>query len=58
LRAFQFAWLVGITGDPLSPTYYVIQTSAVSLWAMFQLPETFRTQFPARSIASEGLELT
>jgi MFS family permease len=55
---FIIAWLVGITGDPLSPTYYVILTSAVSLWAMFQLPETFRTQFPARLIASEGLELS
>jgi MFS family permease len=38
---YVFAWLIGSTGDPLSPAYYVILTSAIGLWAMFQLPETF-----------------
>jgi hypothetical protein len=37
---FVIAWLIGTTGDPLSPAYYVIATSLISLWAMFQLPET------------------
>jgi MFS family permease len=37
---FVIAWLIGTTGDPLSPAYYVIATSVVSLWAMYQLPET------------------
>jgi hypothetical protein len=37
---YVFAWLIGTTGDPLSPAYYVILTSAIGLWAMFQLPET------------------
>ncbi|HEX4597186.1 MAG TPA: MFS transporter [Burkholderiaceae bacterium] len=37
---FVIAWLIGVTGDPLSPAYYVILTSLISLWAMFQLPET------------------
>jgi MFS family permease len=40
---FVVAWLIGTTGDRLSPAYYVILTSAVGLWAMFKLPETFRT---------------
>ena len=40
---FVVAWLIGTTGDSLSPAYYVILTSAVGLWAMFKLPETFRT---------------
>jgi MFS family permease len=40
---FAIAWLIGTTGEPLSPAYYVILTSAVSLWAMFQLPETYKT---------------
>lgn len=38
---YVFAWLIGTTGDPLSPAYYIILTSAIGLWAMFQLPETF-----------------
>jgi hypothetical protein len=37
---FIIAWLIGVTGDPLSPAYYVIVSSAVSLGAMFMLPET------------------
>jgi MFS family permease len=39
---FIIAWLVGKTGDRLSPAYYLIATSAISLWAMFQLPATLR----------------
>jgi len=53
---FIIAWVVGVTGDPLSPTYYVIATSAISLWAMFLLPETFRLEFPAPLLAGERLE--
>jgi len=40
---FVIAWLIGTTGDPLSPAYYVIATSAVGLWAMFKMPETYRS---------------
>jgi MFS family permease len=39
---FIIAWLVGVTGDRLSPAYYLIATSAISLWAMFHLPATLR----------------
>jgi MFS family permease len=52
---FIIAWLVGITGDPLSLTYYVIFTSLISLWAMFQLPETFRMHLPVPLVAAEHL---
>jgi MFS family permease len=37
---FVIAWLIGATGDRLSPAYYVILTSVISLWAMFKLPES------------------
>jgi MFS family permease len=37
---FVIAWLIGATGDPLSPAYYVILTGLISLWAVFLLPET------------------
>jgi MFS family permease len=40
---FVIAWLIGATGDPLSPAYYVVLTSVVSLWAMFRIPETFKS---------------
>jgi MFS family permease len=40
---FVIAWLIGTTGDPLSPAYYVIGSSLISLWAMFQLPETYKS---------------
>jgi MFS family permease len=53
---FIFAWLVGITGDPLSPTYYVIGMSAISLWAMIQLPETYRLRFAAPSAKVDALD--
>jgi MFS family permease len=32
------AWLIGLTGNRVSPAYYVILTSIISLWAMFRLP--------------------
>lgn len=35
---FIIAWLIGTTGDRVSPAYYVIVTSVISLWAMFKLP--------------------
>jgi len=34
---FMIAWLIGTTGDQLSPAYYVILTSVVGLWAMLKL---------------------
>ena len=37
---FVNAWLIGTTGDKLSPAYYVIVSSVIGLWAMFKLPET------------------
>ncbi len=40
---FVIAWLIGTTGDPLSPAYYVILSSLITLWAMIKLPETYRT---------------
>jgi MFS family permease len=40
---FVIAWLIGTTGDPLSPAYYVILAGLISLWAMFQLPETYNS---------------
>ncbi len=40
---FIIAWLIGKTGDPLSPAYYVILTSALGLWAMFKLRTEPRT---------------
>jgi MFS family permease len=36
---FIIAWLIGITGSRVSPAYYVIFTSVISLWAMFKLPQ-------------------
>ena len=36
---FIIAWLIGMTGSRASPAYYVIFTSAISLWAMFKLPQ-------------------
>lgn len=43
---FAIAWLIGTTGDRLSPAYYVIVTSVISLWAMFKLPEAFGSTRP------------
>ncbi len=36
---FIIAWLIGMTGSRVSPAYYVIFTSVISLWAMFKLPQ-------------------
>jgi MFS family permease len=35
---FMIAWLIGTSGNRLSPAYYVIVSSLISLWAMFKLP--------------------
>lgn len=40
---FIIAWLIGTTGDRMSPAYYVIVTSVISLWAMFKLPGPVKT---------------
>jgi hypothetical protein len=40
---YVIAWLIHRTGDPLSPAYYVIFTSLISLWAMIKLPETYKS---------------
>jgi hypothetical protein len=34
------AWLIGTTGDPISPAYYLITTNLVSIVAMLFLKET------------------
>lgn len=34
------AWLIGTTGDPLSPAYYLILTSLIGIAAMLVMPET------------------
>jgi MFS family permease len=33
-------WLMAATGDPISPAWYIVATSAISLVAMVLLPET------------------
>ncbi|GJD53581.1 Glycine betaine/proline/ectoine/pipecolic acid transporter OusA [Methylobacterium crusticola] len=33
-------WLIGVTGDPIAPAYYVIATSLVGVLAMIATPET------------------
>lgn len=33
-------WLIGVTGDPLAPAWYVIATSVVGVAAMLATPET------------------
>jgi MFS family permease len=45
---FIIAWLIGVTGDRLSPAYYLIATSLISLWAMFQMPQALRSGALAR----------
>jgi MFS family permease len=35
---FVNAWLIGTTGNKLSPAYYVIVSSVIGIWAMFKLP--------------------
>jgi MFS family permease len=34
---FIIAWLIDVTGDRAAPAYYIIGTSAISVWAMFNL---------------------
>ena len=34
---FVNAWLIGTTGNKLSPAYYVIVSSVIGIWAMFKL---------------------
>jgi len=33
-------WLMAVTGDPLSPAWFIVATSVISLGAMALLPET------------------
>jgi hypothetical protein len=40
------AWLMRVTGDPLSPAFYVVFTSLISIVAMMLLPETGDRQHP------------
>ena len=35
---FVNAWLIGATGNKLSPAFYVIVSSVIGIWAMFKLP--------------------
>lgn len=35
-------WLIGVTGDPLSPAYYLVLASIVGVIAMILMPETSR----------------
>ena len=37
---FVITWLIGVTGNPVSPAFYVIATSLVTIAAAFALPET------------------
>ncbi len=40
---FVVAWLIGVTGDPLSPAYYAVVTSVIGLLAMIALPKPAST---------------
>jgi MFS family permease len=44
---FIVAWLIGVTGNRVSPGYYVVITSIISLWAMFRLPLPLARRPPA-----------
>jgi hypothetical protein len=37
---FIDAWLIGVTGSPLAPAYYVIAATIVSFLVIWQMPET------------------
>lgn len=37
---FVITWLLAVTHDPLSPAYYVVAVGALSVWAMWRLPES------------------
>jgi hypothetical protein len=51
---FVIAWLIGVTGNPLSPAFYVIASSTITLWAMLQVPETRGTELPAVAALAPG----
>lgn len=44
---FVVAWLTHATGNPMSPAFYVMLSSALSLWAMWRLPAARRGAPPA-----------
>jgi MFS family permease len=48
---FVITWLIGVTGNPLSPAWYVIASSAVSVWAVLRLPIA-PPQIAAASVAT------
>jgi MFS family permease len=37
---FVITWLIGATGDPTSPAWYVVVTSLITIAAIYVLPET------------------
>jgi MFS family permease len=37
-------WLIGVTGDPISPAYYVTAANLIALFAPFLLKETYRSR--------------
>jgi MFS family permease len=37
---FVVTWLLAVTHNPLAPAYYVMVMSALSVWAMWMLPES------------------
>lgn len=37
---FVVTWLLAVTHNPLAPAYYVMAVSAISVWAMWMLPES------------------
>jgi MFS family permease len=37
---FVITWLLGVTNDPVSPAWYVVATSLITLGAMFAMPES------------------
>lgn len=37
---FVVTWLLAVTHNPLAPAYYVMVISALSVWAMWMLPES------------------
>jgi MFS family permease len=37
---FVITWLLAVTHDPLTPAYYVMVMCALSVWAMWMLPES------------------
>ena len=37
---FVVTWLLALTKNPMAPAWYVVVVSAISLWAMWMLPES------------------